>query len=104
MKVILYARKIKIKKKTEQQEFAFLNIAESRNLPKDVVEEALSEAMEKAYQKQSGLKDLKVRTEINNGNMKVFRQRETVENVDDEEFEISLEDAKRLNRMQKLGI
>ncbi|WP_289219727.1 transcription termination factor NusA [Ileibacterium valens] len=95
--------KSKSKKKTEQQEFAFLNIAESRNLPKDVVEEALSEAMEKAYQKQSGLKDLKVRTEINNGNMKVFRQRETVENVDDEEFEISLEDAKKVKPDAEIG-
>ena len=37
--------KAKSKKKTQQQEFAFLNIAESRNLPEEVVRDALSEAM-----------------------------------------------------------
>lgn len=95
--------KSKSKKKNEQQEFAFLNIAETRNLPEDVVAEALSEAMEKAYQKQSGLKDLKVRTEIDHGKLHVYRQREIVENVEDDEFEISLEDAKKVKPDAQLG-
>ncbi len=95
--------KAKSKKKTQQQEFAFLNIAESRNLPEEVVRDALSEAMEKAYQKQSGLKDLKVRTTIDNGELHVYRQREVVETVDDDEFEISLADARKTKPDAELG-
>ncbi len=92
------------KSKKKNPDLAFLDLVETRNLPKEVVEEALSEAMEKAYQKQSGLKDLKVRTEISpKTGLHIYRQREVVENVDDDEFEISLEDAKKEKPGAQLG-
>lgn len=83
---------------------AFLEIGTSRNLPDDVVREALAEAMEKAYQKQSGLKDLKVKTEFSDkGELHIYHEREVVEDVEDDEFQISLEDARKLKPDAQLG-
>ena len=68
-------------------------IETDRKLSKEVVVEALQEAL------------AKVRVDVNekSGDIKVYQQRLIVENVEDDELEISLEDAKRVNQELELG-
>lgn len=82
---------------------AFSEIGASRNLPEKVVQEALAEAMEKAYQKQTNIKDLKVKTIFDKGYLHIFHVRDVVEDVEDEEFEISLEDARKVKPNAQIG-
>lgn len=75
-------------------------IESDRKLSKDVVIEALQEALSKAFRKHIEIPDALVRVDINQktGDIKVYQQRIVVEEVEDDELEISLEDAKRINQ------
>ncbi|MGM9947468.1 transcription termination factor NusA [Floccifex sp.] len=81
---------------------ALVGVQTGRKLPKEVVEEALKEAMQKAYRKQINIQDAYVRVEIVNGNIEIYHERIVVEEVYDDELEISLEDAKKINPNAKL--
>lgn len=76
-----------------------------RKLSKEVVVEALQEALAKAFRKHIEIPDALVRVDVNekSGDIKVYQQRLIVENVEDDELEISLEDAKRVNQELELG-
>ena len=76
---------------------ALTGVETGRKLPKEVVEEALKEAMQKAYRKQINILDAYVRVEIVNGEIEIYHERIVVEEVYDDELEISLEDARKLN-------
>ena len=76
---------------------ALTGVETGRKLPKEVVEEALKEAMQKAYRKQINIQDAYVRVEIVNGEIEIYHERIVVEEVYDDELEISLEDARKLN-------
>ena len=80
-------------------------IESDRKLSQEVVVEALQEALGKAFRKHIEIPDALVRVDINdkNGNIKVYQQRLIVENVEDDELEISLEDAKAVNQTLELG-
>lgn len=80
-------------------------IESDRKLTKEIVVEALQEALSKAYRKHIEIPDALVRVDVNHasGNIKVYQQRLVVENVEDDELEISLEDAKRVNQNLELG-
>lgn len=80
-------------------------IESDRKLSKEIVVEALQEALSKAYRKHIEIPDALVRVDINekNGDIKVFQQRTVVETVEDDELEISLEDAKKVNQAFELG-
>ncbi|MCF0259568.1 MAG: transcription termination/antitermination protein NusA [Erysipelotrichaceae bacterium] len=82
---------------------AFSEIGSSRNLPEKVVQEALAEAMEKAYQKQTGIKEMKVKTSFEKGYLHIYHVRDVVEDVEDEELEISLEDARKVKPDAQIG-
>lgn len=71
-------------------------IEENRALSVEVVTSALQEALVKAYRKHVEMPDALVEVDINEstGEIKVFRQKTVVEEVEDDEFEISLEEAK----------
>ncbi len=75
-------------------------IESDRKLSKDVVVEALQEALAKAFRKHIEIPDALVRVDVNdaNGDIKVYQQRRIVEKVEDDELEISLEDAKKVNQ------
>lgn len=75
-------------------------IESDRKLSKEVVIEALQEALSKAFRKHIEIPDALVRVDVNEktGDIKVYQQRLIVENVEDDELEISLEDAKRINQ------
>ena len=75
-------------------------IESDRKLSKEIVVDALTEALEKAYRKHIEIPDALVRVDINDkGTIKVYQQRKVVENVEDDELEISLTDAKRIKRL-----
>lgn len=80
-------------------------IETDRKLSKEVVVEALQEALAKAFRKHIEIPDALVRVDVNekSSDIKVYQQRLIVENVEDDELEISLEDAKRVNQELELG-
>ena len=73
-------------------------------MPQEVVVEALQEALAKAFRKHIEIPDALVRVDVNEktGNIKVYQQRTIVETVEDDELEISLEDAKKINQELEL--
>ena len=80
-------------------------IETDRKLSKEVVVDALQEALAKAFRKHIEIPDALVRVDVNekSGDIRVYQQRLIVENVEDDELEISLEDAKRVNQELELG-
>lgn len=74
-------------------------IKSDRKLSKEIVIEALGEALSKAYRKHIEIPDALVRVDVNDkGVIKVYQQRRVVETVEDDELEISLADAKRIKQ------
>lgn len=79
-------------------------IESDRMLSKDIVIAALKEALSKAFRKQIEIPDALVLVDINEktGDIKVYQQRKIVEEVMDDEIEISLEDAKAIDQSLEL--
>jgi len=71
-------------------------VEEEKNIPEDVILDALCEAMAKAYKKDAELADIEVTAEINKKKQTIDLVQSflVVESVEDDELEISLEDAK----------
>ncbi|MBQ4343854.1 MAG: transcription termination/antitermination protein NusA [Erysipelotrichaceae bacterium] len=84
---------------------AMNQLEDNRKISKEIVIEALKEAMAKAYRKHIDIPDVQVRVEINekNGEMKLFQQYTVVEEVEDDELEISLAEVKRMGLSLELG-
>ncbi len=83
-----------------------LNAVESeRNIPVEVIKEALKEAMAKAYKKNAELSDIEVVAEINEKTetIDLYQYYTVVEEVEDYELEMSLEEARRINPDVNLG-
>lgn len=80
-------------------------IAEEKNLPEDTVKEIIEHALAAAYKKDYGDREQEVRVDMNveTGDVTVHVEKEVVENVEDENFEISLVDAKKVKKDAKLG-
>ncbi|MEG1475427.1 MAG: transcription termination factor NusA [Longicatena sp.] len=80
-------------------------IESDRQLSKEVVVDALQEALAKAFRKHIEIPDALVRVDINDktGNIKVYQQRLVVEEAEDDELEISLSEAKKINQDLELG-
>lgn len=79
-------------------------IEDDRKIPKEVVVDALKEAMAKAYKKHVEIPDINVRVDITpKGKIEIYQQYQVVEEVEDDELEISLEDAKETNTDAKIG-
>ena len=80
-------------------------IEDDRKISKEVILEALKEALTKAYRKHVDIPDIMVRVNIDEktGKITVFQQYLVVSDVEDEELEISLEDAKKEHEDIELG-
>ncbi|MCF0106137.1 MAG: transcription termination/antitermination protein NusA, partial [Holdemanella sp.] len=78
-------------------------IETDRKLSNEIVESALKEALIKAYRKQIEIPDAYVRVDIIKGIIHIYHERVVVEEVEDDELEISLEDAKKVNEHAVLG-
>jgi N utilization substance protein A len=85
---------------------AFNQVLEEKQLPKQVILEALEAAMASAYRKTVGLGDMQhVRARVNpdTGEVTILLEKEVVETVNDERTEISLEEARKINKNAELG-
>lgn len=77
----------------------------NRNITKEIVLSALQEALSKAYRKQIESPDALVRVDIDlsTGEVKLFQEYLVVENVEDDELEIGLDDARAKEAQLELG-
>ncbi len=77
---------------------------QQKGISKDVVIEALKEALEKAYKRNTD-PDALCRVDINpvKGTIEMYEQKNVVEEVTDDLFEIELEDAKKINPKLEIG-
>ena len=84
---------------------AMNQLEDNRKISKEIVVEALKEAMAKAYRKHIDIPDVQVRVDINekSGEMKLYQLYTVVEEVEDDELEISLDEVKRLGLNLELG-
>lgn len=82
---------------------ALQGIETDRQLTKEIVEDALKEALTKAYRKHIEIPDAYVRVEIINDTIHIYHERMVVEEVEDDELEIELEEARKENPNIQLG-
>lgn len=80
-------------------------IAEEKNLPEDVVQEVVEQALVAAYRRDYGDREQEVRVtmNLNSGEVDAYVSKEVVEAVGDEHFEISLSDAQVIKKNAKIG-
>ena len=82
---------------------ALQGIETDRQLTKEIVEDALKEALTRAYRKHIGIPDAYVRVDIINDTIHIYHERMVVEEVEDDELEIELEEARKENPNIQLG-
>jgi transcription termination/antitermination protein NusA len=80
-------------------------IAEEKNLPEEAVHDILEQAVAAAYRRDFGDREQEVRATLNpsTGTVTVFISKEVVEKVGDDAVEISLVDAKKINKDAAIG-
>jgi N utilization substance protein A len=84
---------------TKQLVLAVKAIAEEKNLPEDLVQDAVEQALAAAWRRDFGDKEQEVRARINvnTGSVMVYPSKTVVQKVDDKNVQISLKDAKKIN-------
>lgn len=84
---------------------AVTTIAEEKNLPQDLVQEIVEQALAAAYRRDYGDREQEVRVSmnLNNGDVDAYITKEVVEKVGDDAFEISLNDAQVMKKNAKIG-
>jgi len=77
----------------------------NRNITKEIVLEALNEALAKAYRKHIEIPDALVKVDIDHqtGEVNLYQQYTIVEEVEDDELEIGLKEAQAINPEYQLG-
>ena len=83
---------------------AIKQLASSKNISEDVIIDAVKSALATAYKKDYWNKEQEIEVELNWDSIEsstVFIVKEVVENVEDDNYEISLEEAKKWNQMLK---
>lgn len=89
---------------TKQLVMAVRQIAEEKNLPEEVVQDVVEQALAAAYRKDFGDKEQEVRSVINlkSGEVTVFVTKDIVAEVEDEHTQISLGDAQVIRKNAKV--
>ena len=83
---------------------AFDQICNEKNLDREIVLEAIEAALLTAYKKDFGSsQNVTAKIDPETGQARLYIAKEVVEEVQDERFEISLDEAKRSNEDAKLG-
>src|SRR4030042_2643395 len=83
---------------------AITQIAAEKNLPKEVVLQAVETALISAYKKDSEVTgNIVVRIDRNNGNVHVFAQKAVVGEVEADRVEIAIKDARKIKPDVQLG-
>jgi N utilization substance protein A len=89
----------------KQLVLALKTIAEEKNLPEEVVQEVVEQALAAAYRRDFGDREQEVRVtmNLNSGEVDAFVSKEVVKSVGDERFEISLSDAQAMKKNAAIG-
>ncbi len=85
---------------------AFNEVLDDKQLPKEVVLEALESAMVSAYRKTvnaSTAQQVAAKLDLETGDVHVFAEKEVVEDVQDERTEVLLEEARKYDPNAQLG-
>lgn len=79
-------------------------IAEEKNLPEATVQDVIQQALAAAWRRDYGDRDMDVRSELSlgSGDLKVFVRKTVVEEVENEVYQITLDDAKKEKKDAKL--
>lgn len=80
-------------------------IAEEKNLPEDSVHDAIEQAIVAAWKKDNDVIEVDARAELNTntGDLTVFVKKNITDDVVDDSLDISLKDAKAIDKDAKLG-
>jgi transcription termination/antitermination protein NusA len=80
-------------------------IADEKNLPEEMVHDIIEQAVAAAYRRDFGDREQEVRASLNtaSGEATVYVSKEVVDEVDDDTLEISLADAKKINKQAVVG-
>lgn len=89
----------------KQLVLAVRTIAEEKNLPEEAVMDIVQQAIAAAWRRDNGDREQTVRAELNtnSGNAKVYVQYEVVEDVENEANQMTVDEAKKLDKNAKLG-
>lgn len=90
---------------TKQLVLAVKTIAEEKNLPEEVVQDVVEQALAAAWRRDYGDREQEVRSQINlnTGEVRVFISKEVVETVENEFLQISLSDAQVIRKNAAVG-
>lgn len=90
---------------TKQLVLAVKTIAEEKNLPEEVVQEAVEQALAAAWRRDYGDREQEVRAQINvnTGSVYVFITKEVVKTVENQYMQINLVDAKAIKADATIG-
>ena len=81
---------------------AITQLAAEKNLPREVILEAMEAALVSAYKKDSDLQgNIVVRIDRESGDHRVYREQRVLAQVEDAKSEISLQDAKKIKAYAK---
>lgn len=89
----------------KQLALAIRTLAEEKNLPEAVVQEAVEQALAAAYRRDYGDRDQEIRVtmNLNTGDVDAYITKEIVEQVENPAYEISLKDAGTMRKNAKIG-
>ena len=82
---------------------AIEQIADERGISREIIIESFKQAMINAYQKIMANKEIKVRVDLVGNQVKVFHLKDVVEDADNEDLQMSLEDAKNIDPNLNIG-
>ena len=83
---------------------ALEEIEREKRIDREIIITAIEEALESSFKKNNeNTGNIKVRFDRNDGNIKVFSISNIVDNVEDPQIEISLKDAKKINKEYCVG-
>lgn len=87
-------------------ELAFNEVLEDKQLPKDVIMEALQAAMVSAYRRSknaSNAQQIEARIDPETGKVSIYAEKEVVEEVEDSRTEVALQDARMVDKDADIG-
>lgn len=89
----------------KQLALAIRTLAEEKNLPEDVVQDAVEQALAAAYRRDYGDREQEIRVtmNLNTGDVDAYITKEIVEKVEHPAYEISLNDAQVMRKNAQVG-
>jgi N utilization substance protein A len=85
---------------------AFKQIINEKNLPEEIIVEALKDAMVSAYRRSvnaSSAQKVEAEIDLESGEVSIFVEKEVVEDIQDDRTEVLIEEARKVNKDTALG-